>query len=580
MAQEPQVRKQNEFLLYLREKNPQLSSATDDELSAYIRERKPELVQYLDDQPVLPVQQQKRPLYRRINEAVAQPGNLLNRGASQIGQGNYAAGIQNVMAGGLSAPFVVPQVGAELLGEVPGVGPFMKEGLRGLASIPPWLFNAGRSGVQEGLNLLGLTPDKEREMLGQTPQQYGETQEASQTLGDVGSYYGLPQIVGRGVAKATEPRVGTNQRFLKSANVALDRALPTTSKELTRPGDRQRLAPYLAREQRLNPVKKGNVAKGGSDPSVIRQLAEEKIPKIKRRIWEDQQEFITRNADVPLEGGVEGIAANIESLRNIYTKNIDLLADKSIVEQAARFRDMKEITVSQATEMLRSINAELQKFYKQSNESQAAAQNAAKPIAEMEKAARALRDGVAKTLTKQGEDAGFYRKLHDDYGAAIRMEAAAERSITRAETPLPPMFTERVSQMYPSRPGIIREVGEHTLGKFFTPDKLATRALNRYAKGVGIEGPLAPLPPIAPNAADFGGIPPAFRKQVIARMGGVNKKTRFGKLGEVSDSQLVILAKEYGLYENAPLSEAPVSRGGSMDVRGAANQEQIRRFKK
>lgn len=528
-----------------------------------------------------PAPQQERPLYRRINEQATAPLNLMGKGSQQIGRGNYAAGVQNLMAGGLSAPFAPIGVATELAGEIPVVGPTIKEGLQGLASIPPWLFNTGRGGIQEGLNLLGFTPDKERQVLGQTPQQYGETQEATQTLGDVGSYYGLPQIVGKGVATATKPKYGTNQRLLKSANVALERAIPTTSKEMTRPGDRARMAPYLAREQRLSPVKKGNISKGGSDPSVIRQIAEEKLPKIKQRIWEDQQEFITRNAEVPLEGGVEQIATNIESLRNIYTKNIDLLADKSIIEQATKFREMKEINVSQATEMLRSINAELQKFYKQSNESQAAAQNAAKPIAEMEKAARSLRDGVAKTLAKQGEDAKFYKQLHEDYGAAIRLESAAERNITRAETPLPPMFTERVSQMYPSRPGIIREVGEHTLGRFFTPDKLANRALKRYAKGVGIEGPLQPLPPIAPNAADFGGIPPYFRKQVIDRLGGPSKRTRFGKkLSEVTDSELVALAKEAGLYENAPLSEAPVSRGGSMDVRGTANQEQIRRFKK
>ena len=39
------------------------------------------------------------------------------------------------------------------------------------------------------------------------------------------------------------------------------------------------------------------------------------------------------------------------------------------------------------------------------------------------------------------------------------------------------------------------------------------------------------------------------------------------------------LYQNKGLNINAPISEAPVSRGGKMNIRGAANEEQIRRFK-
>ena len=569
----------------------------------------------------------------RAGQVFLKPFEKMQQGASQMGSPKYPT---SPIAGQLNTGIGAVQMAGWPIG-------LASEGVK---SMPPWMraipgltFAPEAVGVAEkGLGIAGdlvggMTEGIAQYLLRNLPEE--QRKELTDPARDIGSIGGQALVTG-GIAKglgAGLPKFGRTSTSIAKGNVALERAMPTISKELTRPLDRQRMAPYLSQEQRLSPVKKGNIEKGGTDPSILRQLAEEKFPKIKSRIWEDQQEIVNRNSDVPLSGGVEGVANSIESLRSVYTKNIDILADQSILSEAQKYREMGTITVGQATDMIRSINADLQKFYRASDESKAAAANAAKPIAEMERAARGLRDGVAKTLAQRGENVKFYKKLHDDYGSAIRMEVAAERNIVRAESPLPPLFTRGV---HPSKYGAMSEIGQHTYGQFFTPDKLANRAMKRYAK-TGLSPEMPPPPPVSPvrgllpppqTRLPFGGvdetrvttgtyaqpefrqlppastrfaqaenppyggqmrvstgqignlIPPSARGQIIQQLGGPEKVTRFGPLRMLSDQDLITVAKEFGLYENAPISEAPASRGGSINVRGAANQEQIRRMKR
>ena len=47
----------------------------------------------------------------------------------------------------------------------------------------------------------------------------------------------------------------------------------------------------------------------------------------------------------------------------------------------------------------------------------------------------------------------------------------------------------------------------------------------------------------------------------------------------ISDAKLIEYAKEMGDYDNVPIDEAPISRGGSTNVRGKNNQNQINKFK-
>ena len=427
-----------------------------------------------------------------VKEAALAGGNTFSRGVQFARGGSPVAGGMNMAAGMLQSVVGPPLAG---LNEAVRQVPFVGEPISRVASLPVELLSGAWRGVFGEPN---------------TPLEEGATNLFETAI---------PLMVAGRSAKIPKEVVASRAvSNIKSANVSLMRAIPATSKELSRPTDLQRLAPYLAEEQRLRPVQAGDIVKGGKNPSIIRQLAEEKLPTIKQRIWDAQTEFISRNADTPLMRGVEPIARSIESLRNIYTKNIDRLADQSILTEAQKFRGLGRITLSEASEMLQSLNADLQKFYKMSSEGQAAARNAAKPIAELERAARAIREEMARTLESRGESSGFFRKLHDDYGSALRMEVAAMRNITKAESPLPPLFTERASQMYPSRSGVLREVAEHTIGRLNTPDKLAMRALERYAKSdlkvqippktrpSGISGLLPPGATVTPPAADASGL--------------------------------------------------------------------------
>lgn len=114
-------------------------------------------------------------------------------------------------------------------------------------------------------------------------------------------------------------------------------------------------------------------------------------------------------------------------------------------------------------------------------------------------------------------------------------------------------------------------------------NRFLAKAYGAYAgtgRGMIRPGEIKPYQP-GPDATKIGNvIPLAARNQIVKQLGGPGKESRFGPLRSVSDENLITLAKEAGLYENAPLSEAPVSRGGSMDVRGPANREQIRRMNK
>jgi hypothetical protein len=231
----------------------------------------------------------------------------------------------------------------------------------------------------------------------------------------------------------------------------------------------------------------------GRDNSIMRQVASEKFPNIKDKIYKQQDAVIQRVKDAPIVGGNAKIADAVESLRNIYTENIDILKDKSILDEAAKYRDMPPMNLLQARSMQKALNASLQEFYKKSSEGQVAAENAAKPIAEMEKAADAIRDQITKTLDSRGISGGWYREKSRDYGSAIRLEAAAERNITRAERPVAPFFnkTAAMHNPYASRSNVLGGILERTpIGKFSEPDAIMTRGLKRYAKS-----PLKSVPP-------------------------------------------------------------------------------------
>lgn len=85
---------------------------------------------------------------------------------------------------------------------------------------------------------------------------------------------------------------------------------------------------------------------------------------------------------------------------------------------------------------------------------------------------------------------------------------------------------------------------------------------------VSTEGTLPPA-----QVAEVG-IPLAFRAEMVKKL-GPETETAWGKVKDLSDADLTRAYQKAGLDQPAPLSEAPVSMGGDMSVRGPANEAQI-----
>ena len=69
--------------------------------------------------------------------------------------------------------------------------------------------------------------------------------------------------------------------------------------------------------------------------------------------------------------------------------------------------------------------------------------------------------------------------------------------------------------------------------------------------------------------ADDVGIPPTFKDGLIAQLGGKDAQTRFGKVGELTDSGLVLAAADANIPLKGMMAEAPIKQGGNIHDKGA-----------
>lgn len=458
----------NQVLENYRAKYPQYKAVDDSTLAAGIVAKYPQYKDALTDVLSAPVQTGGRGFNPALKAGFKDIGETASRGVGQL-TSNPIAGLMNLQSLPLKAVGTAVSGAIEPLRQVPVLGDVVKGVESGLQSVGDFAGDLYSKGAGVVLPRLGYGAKSVQEI-----------QEPVKFFGSAAGQAALTGGLQKGVSSLARKVIRPPQM---KANANFTRAFPAGVKEITRPEDLKRMAPYLQAEQKVSPVVRGNVPKGGMMPSVARQLAEKKFPNIKQKIYSAQDAVIQRHAKEPLLGGVDEIAKNIESLNNIFTENIDIVKGISILDEAKKYRAMKSLNLVQARDMLKSINANLQEFYKKSHEGQAAAENMAKPIAEMEKAAESIREQIVQTLDKVGEDGGAYRQRAMDYGAASRLEAATERNISRHEAPIPPIFTQTSSQFYPSRAGALREVGEQTVGRLNTPERLAGRSMKQFGKG-------------------------------------------------------------------------------------------------
>lgn len=654
----------DDFLKYLRETNPSLANATDDNLRAYITENRPDLIQYLSAKPSAPPQQttgeqfQKNlasPFFRLAERTGVSNIRPMGPTGPSIGQ---AARLLDVP---MSAPMGVAQGVANIKEafNAPDAGTGILEGLYGAAQAG--LGGAGIfvPGAAAAMNAFGGTVQGLREMSPGTGeaidavsnpfqsviQPTSRAGKAAAGLADIGT-----QVLGYGMAAKGARRYApeaVKARGFEKGVKDFRKAAPPTAKELNLNESLKRAAPYLGEQERLNPISKT------SDVSPVRQ-AYEAIAEAKRSVWEKAESAVNRHPEALVDGSE--ISRSIRENISDYVRKHEPQTAAKIEAYAETFN--RPIPIQEAWQFISELNARTQRYQKGTPEVQAQLATAFPNVASEVAAVDALRGSVFSRLAQYGErDVAELRK---DYGALSAVQKATERNIVKAERdprysgygssaagagrmaetqfligssnpkavlfggivgllrdvvtkrnePNPAMaramrsfgkYADQPRQVFPPTTNIagLLPPGQINLGSgpdisgvhsvpatpadmsYSGTPKLLPESRNLMGRGE------PPPPEVRTGAFARGGIDPASINPgdipVQFRMGiekilGSETITRLGKVKELSDADLVRILQERGLDHPAPKSEAPVSRGGDMSVRGPANQAQIERL--
>lgn len=178
-------------------------------------------------------------------------------------------------------------------------------------------------------------------------------------------------------------------------------------------------------------------------------------------------------------------------------------------------------------------------------------------------------------LTFQAALFGFGNKV----AGKLKTKILENKPLTPSEQKIFDGVKAEKSQAKPDIEKAIRDAGAEPVGTreglvyFNDPKTKSTLVLKE-----GDVSPEAIAKKLETSRAKFETLPKSFRQTVIKELGGKDVETRFGKVGDLSDTDLIRIAEERKVRTEAPKSEAPISQGGDITVRGEANAEQIRRF--
>ena len=330
------------------------------------------------------------------------------------------------------------------------------------------LFDAARQG--------GYIPN-----VGVIPPNFGmnerQNQELRQVTGEAAATVGsvaVPEAIGRGVARTIR---NAPARGISKGMELFDEALPPSSKEFTRPKDLRNMIPYMKEE-----LKRQNVSPGNRENSVVRQTDERVFKNIEDRVYKTRQQFIERNAGEVIPNFGNQVSDAVTKLRNVFTENIDLLKDQSIIAEAEKWQRQGSITLKEATEFQRHLNDNLRELYKKTMSEQISIEGAAKPIAELEKAAGAIREIIVDKLNDVDGSGNYYRKLSEDYGSASKLRFAAERNKVVSEKPVPPIL-ERFSERIGTSGNVYATAKPSVLfPKFFNSNRKLQSAFGKFMK--------------------------------------------------------------------------------------------------
>lgn len=164
-------------------------------------------------------------------------------------------------------------------------------------------------------------------------------------------------------------------------------------------------------------------------------------------------------------------------------------------------------------------------------------------------------DAEARNAAKAKLESGLQRKLSDAEFEAKLAERKEYSEPARLVTP------EGSSEVLPAR--------------LYTPEGKPIPSEPVRSARAPLTEPQLPVYPFEGQNVE---IPPSFRAKMRTRLELSGEKRE--DLAKLSDQELVARYRDRGLDVEAPLSEAPISRGGDMSVRGQANAEQIQQIGK
>ncbi len=403
----------NDFLQYVREKNPQFKSVSDDELSAYISEKKPEYAQYLSVEPTPTKPKRQAPFVERFVENVGSP-------FSQVFGGNP-------MTATLGKVLDVPMQQAQNLFQASGkVGTSLRdknpigavEGLTragaSLASAPflPVTSAIGVASqalpepVQRGMSFIS-NPFKT--VLGEN-----DLTATSDNLLQ-GATSGL--AVKKGLTSPTKFKEG---RMKISEENMLRSAPPKGEANYNIQDDFKTFAPFLKEE-----AKKG-FEKGGQ----FNRQTEVKISKSLQKYYDERMKpqidrAIEYGAEVDLRNAIEETRGTV----GLSDKYFDAPKLKAIEKLTSELP--KKLTLKEGDSLLRDLNAKTKKYEESSTADQMKMLNA-NPLLEAQVTFKsALRDAIVESLESVGETGT--KKIREGYGSGARLRKLVRENVLPAE---------------------------------------------------------------------------------------------------------------------------------------------------
>jgi hypothetical protein len=423
-----------EYLDKIRAKYPQYADIPDTTLAQQIIAKHPEYQDILGDMThTTPVAQsapadQSDPSYgERVLSDFTAPGKILNEGISLASQGgsNLIPGVAKIGNAIVSTPGAL----AAPLTAIPG---WIGQGVRQALGAPQAVGNAVVNPIASGLSsATGATPFLKKNF----PQTAQGLEKASTDISslagataavgvaDVGAKV-LPDII---VKQAESAQAGVKAKIVNN----LKRVAPPTKNELNWGEAADRALPYLKQQNAITPIQEGDGA--------VRSLAEV-TSQAKQGVFDKYNSVIQEHPEITIG---EGTAVPDAIRKSAVTPSLEKLYPAK-AEAISNFADKfaGPMPVPEVFEHLKTLNADLNAYYKMSPEGRAAADATGVPTAAKAAAAEVLRKQAFDALEKNGVTG--VDEARKDYGALNQMQKAIERNIVGAEKPATPFLSKGI----------------------------------------------------------------------------------------------------------------------------------------